>query len=96
MLSTKRNWQSKPHKQRKGVRNDRQQQTENFIDCMKTMQELYTKVYKSLNEIYNVDDTERIIADQFIMEFDALEKRIENLVISSMKERMSWVDSQEI
>lgn len=71
-------------------------QTENFIDCMKTMQELYTKVYKSLNEIYNVDDTERIIADQFILEFDALEKRIENLVISSMKERMSWVDSQEI
>jgi uncharacterized protein YaaN involved in tellurite resistance len=71
-------------------------QTENFIDCMKTMQELYTKVYKSLNEIYNVDDTERIIADQFIMEFNALEKRIENLVISSMKERMSWVDSQEI
>lgn len=71
-------------------------QTENFIDCMKTMQELYTKVYESLNEIYNVDDTERIIADQFIMEFDALEKRIENLVISSMKERMSWVDSQEV
>lgn len=71
-------------------------QTENFIDCMKTMQELYTKVYKSLNEIYNVDDTERIISDQFIMEFNALEKRIENLVISSMKERMSWVDSQEI
>ena len=71
-------------------------QTENFIDCMKTMQELYTKVYKSLNEIYNADDTERIIADQFIMEFDALEKRIENLVISSMKERMSWVDSQEV
>ena len=71
-------------------------QTENFIDCMKTMQELYTKVYKSLNEIYNVDDTERIIADQFIMEFDTLEKRIENLVISSMKERMSWVDSQEV
>lgn len=71
-------------------------QTENFIDCMKTMQELYMKVYKSLNEIYNVDDTERIIADQFIMEFNALEKRIENLVISSMKERMSWVDSQEV
>lgn len=71
-------------------------QTENFIDCMKIMQDLYTKVYKSLNEIYNVDDTERIISDQFIMEFNALEKRIENLVISSMKERMSWVDSQEI
>lgn len=71
-------------------------QTENFIDCMKTMQELYTKVYKSLNEIYNVDDTERIIADQFIMEFNALEKQIESLVIMSIKERMSNVGSQEI
>ncbi|UVQ90105.1 hypothetical protein NXY37_10325 [Bacteroides fragilis] len=63
---------------------------------MKTMQDLYTKVYKSLNEIYNVDDTERIIADQFIMEFDALEKRIENLVIASMKERMAYVDAHEV
>lgn len=71
-------------------------QTENFIDCMKTMQDLYKKVYKSLNEIYNVDDTERIIADQFIMEFDALEKRIENLVIASMKERMAYVDAHEV
>ncbi len=71
-------------------------QTENFIDCMKTMQDLYTKVYQSLNEIYNTEDTERIIADQFIIEFDALNKRVEQLVITSMKERMSYVDSQEI
>lgn len=71
-------------------------QTENFIDCMKTMQELYTKVYKSLNEIYNVDDTERIIADQFLTEFDALEKQIESFVIMSIKERMSNVGLQEI
>lgn len=71
-------------------------QTENFIDCMKTMQDLYTKVYQSLNEIYNTEDTERIIADQFIIEFDALNKRVEQLVIASMKERMSYVDSQEV
>lgn len=71
-------------------------QTENFIDCMKTMQDLYTKVYQSLNEIYNTEDTERIIADQFIIEFDALNKRVEQLVITSMKERMSYVDSKEI
>lgn len=71
-------------------------QTENFIDCMKTMQDLYTKVYQSLNEIYNTEDTERIIADQFIIEFDALNKRVEQLVITSMKERMSYVDSQEV
>lgn len=71
-------------------------QTENFIDCMKTMQDLYTKVYQSLNEIYNTEDTERIITDQFIIEFDALNKRVEQLVIASMKERMSYVDSQEV
>lgn len=60
------------------------------------MQDLYTKVYQSLNEIYNTEDTERIIADQFIIEFDALNKRVEQLVIASMKERMSYVDSQEV
>jgi hypothetical protein len=63
---------------------------------MKTMQDLYTKVYQSLNEIYSTEDTERIIADQFIIEFDALNKRVEQLVIASMKERMSYVDSQEV
>ena len=71
-------------------------QTENFIDCMKTMQDLYTKVYKSLNEIYSAEDTERIIADQFVVEFDALNRRVEQLVITSMKERMSCVGSQEV
>lgn len=71
-------------------------QTENFIECMKTMQDLYTKVYESLNDIYSTDDTERIIADRFIMEFDALEKRVEQFVIMSMKDNMSHTDSQEI
>ena len=71
-------------------------QTENFIECMKTMQDLYTKVYQSLNEIYSTDDTESIIADRFIMEYDALNKRIEQFVIMSMKERMTCLDSQGI
>lgn len=71
-------------------------QTENFIECMKTMQDLYTKVYQSLNEIYSTDDTESIIADRFIMEYDALNKRIEQFVIMSMKERMAHLDSQGI
>ncbi len=71
-------------------------QTENFIDCMKTMQDLYTKVYQSLNEIYNTEDTERIMTNQFIIEFDALNKRVEQLVIASMKERMSYIDSKEV
>lgn len=71
-------------------------QTENFIECMKTMQDLYTKVYQSLNEIYNTDDTERILADRFLMEYDALNKRIEQFVIMSMKERMTYIDSNEI
>jgi hypothetical protein len=71
-------------------------QTENFIECMKTMQELYTKVYSSLEELYSEEDTERIIADNFIMEFGALEKRVESLVIMSMKERMNDLTKEEI
>lgn len=71
-------------------------QTENFIECMKTMQDLYTKVYQSLNEIYSTDDTESIISNGFIMEFDALNKRVEQFVIMSMKENMARLDSQEI
>lgn len=71
-------------------------QTGNFVDCMRIMQNLYTKVYESLEEIYNADDVERILADQFVTEFDALEKQIESLVIMSIKERMSNVGLQEI
>ncbi|MFS6554373.1 hypothetical protein VPJ68_02510 [Parabacteroides distasonis] len=71
-------------------------QTENFVDCMKLMQALYTKVYSSLEELYSEEDTERIIADNFIMEFGALEKRVESLVIMSMKERMNDLTKEEI
>lgn len=71
-------------------------QTENFIECMKTMQDLYTKVYQSLNEIYNTEDTENMMADCFVMEYDALNKRIEQFVIMSMKEKITSIDSQEI
>lgn len=71
-------------------------QTEKFVECMRTMQGLYSQVYSALEEVYNTDDCERIIADQFIVEFAALEKRVEQLVINSMKEKMSWVNSQEI
>lgn len=71
-------------------------QTGNFVDCMRIMQNLYTKVYESLEEIYKADDVERILSDQFVTEFDALEKQIESLVIMSIKERMSNVGLQEI
>lgn len=63
---------------------------------MKLMQALYTKVYSSLEELYSEEDTERIIADNFIMEFGALEKRVESLVIMSMKERMNDLTKEEI
>lgn len=68
-------------------------QTENFIDCMKMMSELYSKVYSSLNVIYDTQNTESIINECFMDEFDALEKRIENLVINSMKVTMSETES---
>lgn len=71
-------------------------QTENFVECMKLMQDLYTKVYSSLEELYSEEATERIIADRFIEEFGALEKRVEELVIMSMKERMAQIGTSEI
>lgn len=71
-------------------------QTENFIECMKTMQNLYSKVYESLNEIYNAEDTERMIANGFIMEYNALNKRIEKFLIMSIRENIARTDSDEI
>lgn len=71
-------------------------QTEKFIECMRTMQGLYSQIYSALQEIYSSQDVERIIAECFIVEYAALERRVEQLVITSMKEKMSWIDSQEI
>lgn len=63
---------------------------------MRTMQGLYSQIYSALQEMYSSQDVERIIAECFIVEYTALERRVEQLVITSMKEKMSWIDSQEI
>lgn len=71
-------------------------QTGNFIECMKAMQDLYTKVYKSLHEMYSAEVTESIISDGFIAEFAALERRIEQFVLMSMKDNLSNTGTDEI
>lgn len=71
-------------------------QTEKFIKCMNTMQMLYTQVYTALEETYLPEDCEAIMADHFIEAFDALEKRVESLVMMSIKDKMGSVDTTEI
>lgn len=70
--------------------------TENFVECIQLMNHLYEKVYKSLKEIYSTEDTENIIDKQFINEFSALEKSIESLLIRSIKENISDINTNEI
>lgn len=72
------------------------QQTQKLLGCMQTMHDLYSQVYDALKEIYTPKDVERIVADGFIAEYEALEQRIEQFVIGSIKERMMCVDSGEI
>lgn len=72
-------------------------QTEKFVECMRTMQRLYSQVYSALEEIYSYNDAEQIMADSFTVEYAALEKRVEQLMINSIKERMSDLNNtQEI
>ena len=58
------------------------------------MQSLYSDVYESLLAIYSSDDVDEMIANQFIVEFDALEKRIEAFVMQSIKENMNTCDNE--
>lgn len=71
-------------------------QTEKFVECMRTMQGLYSQVYSALEEIYSYNDAEQIMAESFIIEYAALEKRVEQLMINSIKERMSDLNNKEI
>lgn len=71
-------------------------QTENFIGCLKLMQDLYSKVYNSLYEMYYEQQTDRIIDENFINEYEALKERIEQFLLMSIDDKISFVDSKEI
>ena len=55
---------------------------------------LYSDVYESLLAIYSSDDVDEMIANQFIVEFDALEKRIEAFVMMSIKDNMNLTNNE--
>ena len=44
--------------------------------------------------IYSSDDVDELIANQFIVEYDALEKRIEAFVMQSIKENINITNNE--
>ena len=65
------------------------EQTTRLLNCVEKMQSLYEDVYESLLAIYSSDDVDEMIANRFIVEYDALEKRIESFVMQSIKNNMN-------
>lgn len=70
------------------------EQTTRLLNCMEKMQSLYEDVYESLLAIYSSDDVDEMIANQFIVEYDALEKRIESFVMQSIKENINITNNE--
>ena len=70
------------------------EQTTRLLNCVEKMQSLYEDVYESLLAIYSSDDVDEMIANRFIVEYDALEKRIEAFVMQSIKENINMNDNE--
>lgn len=70
------------------------EETTRLLNCMEKMQSLYADVYDSLLAIYSSDDVDEMIANRFIVEYDALEKRIEAFVMMSIKDNMNLTNNE--
>lgn len=70
------------------------EQTTRLLNCVEKMQSLYADVYDSLLAIYSSDDVDEMIANRFIVEYDALEKRIEAFVMQSIKENINITNNE--
>ena len=70
------------------------EQTTRMLNCLEKMQGLYSDVYESLLAIYSSDDVDDMISNHFIVEYDALEKRIEAFVMQSVKENINLTDNE--
>lgn len=70
------------------------EQTTRLLNCVEKMQSLYEDVYESLLAIYSSDDVDEMIANRFIVEYDALEKRIEAFVMQSIKNNMNLTNNE--
>ena len=70
------------------------EQTTRLLNCVEKMQSLYSDVYESLLAIYSSDDVDEMIANQFIVEYGALEKRIEAFVMQSIKGNINITNNE--
>lgn len=70
--------------------------TENFIECIRVMHELYSKVHDALDEMYGDEQAERIIDEEFDAEYFALKARIEKFMLMSIDENLSIEELMEI
>ena len=70
------------------------EQTTRLLNCVEKIQSLYEDVYESLLAIYSSDDVDEMIANRFIVEYDALEKRIESFVMQSIKDNMNLTNNE--
>lgn len=70
------------------------EQTTRLLNCMEKMQSLYSDVYESLLAIYSRDDVEEMIANQFIVEYGELEKRIEEFIMQSIKGNINITNNE--
>lgn len=70
-------------------------QTQGLVECLKLLQTINTKVNKAIEGM--VDDVAigDILADMFLKDYDALEKHIEDLLLMSIRDKIS-TNSQEI
>lgn len=72
------------------------QATAKFIECLQTMNSLYSEVSEALNMIYDKSQTVEIINERFWDEYKALEARIDAMVVDSIKHQLDEVDATEI
>ena len=70
------------------------EQTTRLLNCVEKMQSLYADVYESLLAIYSSEAVDEMIANQFITEYAALEKRIEAFAMMSIKTNMNCTSNE--
>lgn len=70
--------------------------TANFIGCLNTMQTLYEQVRSSLDTMVGDSVGDTLIEDRFYKEFTALEDRIQEFLMMSIKENIGTVGSNKI
>lgn len=70
--------------------------TTKFINCLKTLQSLNDEVYDSLESFYDSNACERLMAENFRKEYDALEARINGFLLQSISHNIGTLGSNEI